>query len=152
MPGDPYGADMVPLSTSAISFIKNIQCQVEKSALCVPQSKANPAVNIEQGWTPVQLLVTDPSFQGSGLVKTCMAWALSSSNGPNSANLLHLAASYRVTLADLPSPTPKTIFTHWVTGLLATFQSFPSLSLLPVSPPWWFPSRFLETALVSSPG
>ena len=114
---------------------------------CVPQSTANPAVNIELGWKSVQLLVdeavlrfyhwvTDPSFWGSGLVKSRMDWALSSPTGPYSANLQNLTVSYRVKLADLPSLTPKTILSHWVNHLLARVQSFPSLLLLWVSPPW----------------
>ena len=92
---------VVPLSTSAISSIETIQSQVGKSVQCVPQSAANPPVNIELVWKPVPLLVdeavlrfyhfvTDPSFWGSGLVKSCMAWALSSPTGPYLANLLRL--------------------------------------------------------------
>ena len=151
-----YGADVIPLSDTVVGSIETIRCQMGKSALLIPQSTANPAVHLELGWKPVQLLVdkavlrfflraTDPSFKGSGLVTSCMAWARSSTTSPYSANLLRLAVFYNVSLTNLPPLTLKSLRDHWVTRLLARVQSFPSLSLLPISPPWWRPTRFLES-------
>ena len=156
MPGILYGVDAIPISDTAIVSIETIQCQVGKSALLIPQSTANSAVHLELGWKPVQLLVdeavlcfflrvTDPSFKGSGLVTSCMAWARSSTSNPYTANLLCLAAFYNVSLTNLPNLTLKSLRDHWVTRLLTRVQSLPSLSLLPISPPWWRPSRFLES-------
>ena len=128
MPGILYGADVIPLSDTAVGSIETIQFQVGKSALCVPQSTASPAVNLELGWKPVQLLVdeavlgffnrvTDPNFKGSGLVSSCMDWACSSTTSPYTTNLLCLAVFYYVSLTDLPSLTLKSLCDHWVTRL-----------------------------------
>ena len=156
LPGILYGADVIPLSDTAVGSIETIQYQVGKSALCIPQSTAGPAVHLELGWKSVQLLVDeavlrfflramDPSFKGSGLVTSCMAWARSSTTSPYSANLLRLAVFYNVSLTNLPPLTLKSLRDHWITRLLARVQSLPSLSLLPISPPWWRPTRFLES-------
>ena len=110
MPGVLYGVNMIPLSNSASSSLEVIQNQVGKAALGVPQSTANPVVKVELGWKPLQLLVDEailcffhwvsaPTFQGSSLVKTCMAWALPSPTGPYSFYLLKLARSYQVWFA-----------------------------------------------------
>ena len=59
MAGVLYGADVIPLSPSAISLLEVIQNQVEKAIFGVPQSTANPMVCSDLGWKPVQMLVDE---------------------------------------------------------------------------------------------
>ena len=157
MPGVLYGVDVIPVLDPAISSFEVIQNQVGKAVLGVHQSTANPVVNVELSWKPVQLLVgkavvhfflqvSIPTFKGSNLVTSCMAWTLSSPKGPYLSYLLRLARSYGVLLANLPILMHKTLPNHWVSWLLASVQSLPSLSLLPVFPHLWHPSQFLESA------
>ena len=69
--------------------------------------------------------------------------------GPYWSYLLRLTRSCGVLLLDLYTLTHKTLTDHWVSLLLASVQSLPSLSLLSISPFWWCPSRFLEKAFWS---
>ena len=80
-----YAANVVPFSRSTTQDINLIQTQLGKAILKLPQSTANPVVQVELGWQPIQLLiaaaklrflkqVSSPSFLGSTLVSSCMTW------------------------------------------------------------------------------
>ena len=62
---------------------------VGKAILGLPVSSANPLINIKLSWKPICLYtakskigyfrrVSDPSFKGSSLVKSCMNWNVAS--------------------------------------------------------------------------
>ena len=57
LPGLLYVADVIQISEDIIHGLETIQQQVRKSILGIPQSYANPVVNLELGWKPIQLLL-----------------------------------------------------------------------------------------------
>ena len=59
LPGLLYAADVIPVSEDIIHGLETIQQQVGKSILGIPQSSANPIVNLELGWQPIQFLLEE---------------------------------------------------------------------------------------------
>ena len=143
LPGLLYAADVIPVSEDIVHGLEIIQQQIGKSILGIPQSSANPVVNLEPGWKPIQLLleesvirfyqpVHDSEFKGSHLVQSCMEWNKSHGDTMYIQYLNKLINHHNLRLDTLKSLKHSTLLDHHKKEILHRFQHLSCLNILPI--------------------
>ena len=154
LPSILYGTEVIPVAESTISELESIQNSLGKSILGLPVSTANPVINIELGWKPIGLhiaksklgyfkRVSDSSFKGSPLVKSCMIWNVASQTSLYMKNLNESLEIFFPTGGSIESLTVKAVHEHYEAVISAQVQLLPSLRLLPIPRKWWKPAPHL---------
>ena len=155
LPGLLYAADVIPVSDDIIHGLETIQQQVGKSILGIPQSSANPIVNLEMGWKPIQLLLEesvvrfyqrahDPEFKGSHLVQSCMEWNKTHGETMYIQYLNKLINRHNLSLDTLKLLKHSTLLEYHKKGILQRVQQLPSLNILPIPRTWWTMQPHIE--------
>ena len=155
LPGLLYAGDVIPVSDDIIHGLETIQQQVGKSILGIPQSSANPIVNLEMGWKPIQLLLEesvvrfyqrahDPEFKGSHLVQSCMEWNKTHGETMYIQYLNKLINRHNLSLDTLKLLKHSTLLEYHKKEILQRVQQLPSLNILPIPRTWWTMQPHIE--------
>ena len=157
IPAILHGTDVVPVSGETISNLNVVQNKLGKSLLGIPPSTGNPVVNVELGWKPFHLRVSqaklsyfkhvqDLGFKGSPLVAVCMLWNVSFSQTLYMKNLREMFSLYS-SGDDFLSLTVKVLCAFHEQSTLSKIQLLPLLRLMPILRKWWRRNQLLFSSV-----